>query len=183
MKLINKILLAVLIVGISTAYSQIGDINSANHHVVISIPTIALLDIESASSNDITLKMEAPTEAGVGFADQINNDLWLNVTSIVAASGKRNILASINAAPNGIDLKVVSAADAGLGAGELGTAESEFILSSTPTNLVTGIKSGYTADGSGSGYNLKYTATPNTSAFGDIESNDTDITVTYTLSL
>jgi hypothetical protein len=180
MKLINKILLAVLIVGISTAYSQ--DTNSDNHLVSISIPTVALLDIESAGSNDITLAMAAPAEAGDGFADQTDNSLWLNVTSIVSTGNTRDISVSIDAALTGIDLKVVSAAYSGSGFGSWGTAGSEITLSTASQDLVTGIKSGYTLDGANSGFNLTYTATPNTSNFGDIESGNTDITVTYTFA-
>jgi hypothetical protein len=38
------------------------------------------LDIESAGSNDISLTMVAPGEAGETIADQTDNSLWLNVT-------------------------------------------------------------------------------------------------------
>ena len=180
MKLINKLLLAVLIVGISTSYSQ--DDETDFHNVSISIPTIALLDIESVGGNDITLTMDTPNEAGNALADQTNSSLWLNITSIIASGFENNISVSIDAAITGIDLKVVSAAYSGSGFGSWGTAGSEITLSTASQDLVTGIKSGYTLNGPNNGYNLTYTATPNTSNFGDIESGDTDIEVTYTLA-
>ena len=178
MKHINRILLAVLVMSISAAYSQ----NSDSHQVSISIPTIALLDIESAGVNDITLTMTAPSEAGDGLADQTDNSLWLNVTSIVATGNTRDISVSVDAVPAGIDLKVVSAAYSGSGFGSWGSVGGEIKLSTSSQNLVTGIKSGYTLNGENNGYNLTYTATPNTSTFGDLESGNTDITVTYTLT-
>ena len=180
MKQINRILLAVLVVSISTAYSQS---NSDAHTVSISIPTIALLDIESAGSNDITLTMDAPSEAGDALAEQTDESLWLNVTSIVGASGPVSISASLDAALAGIDLKVVSAIYSGSGFGSWGTVGDEITLSTSSQDLVTGIKSGYTLNGPNNGFNLKYTAAAiEHNDFGDIESGDTDITVTYTLA-
>ena len=178
MKQINRILLAVLVLSISTAYSQ----NSHSHTVSIVIPEIAMLDIESASLNDITLTMVAPGEAGETLADQTDNSLWLNVTSIVASKRTRDISVKINAPITGIDLKVVSAA--GTGFGSWGIPQAEVILAAGDKTLVSGIKSGYTGNGDGYGYNLTYTVSPQADTdFGDLVADTEDITVTYTLTI
>ncbi len=178
MKQINRILLAVLVLSISTAYSQ----NSDSHTVSIVIPEIAMLDIESASLNDITLTMVAPGEAGETLADQTDNSLWLNVTSIVASKRTRDISVKINAPITGIDLKVVSAA--GTGFGSWGIPQAEVILAAGDKTLVSGIKSGYTGNGDGYGYNLTYTVSPQADTdFGDLVADTEDITVTYTLTI
>lgn len=182
MKLINRILLAILVVSVSTAFA---DGNSDDHTVTIVIPQIAMLDIESSTeSNAISITMVEPGEAGDAPADQTNDNLWLNVTSIVAANATRSISVSINAAVAGLDLKVVAAAYFGNGFGSWGSVQSELTLSaSSSKNLVTKIKSGYTANGAGNGYQLTYTVSPKgDDTFGDLVADTESITVTYTLT-
>ena len=96
MKLVNKIAIALLLVGTTAAFAQ--DSNSDNHKVSIVIPQIALLDIEPEASKDISLSMSAPTEAGDPLAEESDNDLWLNVTSIVSSGATRDISVKIDAA-------------------------------------------------------------------------------------
>lgn len=180
MKQLNRLLLAILVVSVSTAFA---DSNTDNHTISIVIPQIALLDIEPEGSKDISITMVEPTEAGDAPADQTNDKLWLNVTSIVAANATRSISVSINAAVAGLDLKVVAAAYYGAGFGSWGTAQPELTLSASSQNLVTGIKSGYTANGDGNGYRLTYTVSPKgDNTFGDLVADTESITVTYTLT-
>lgn len=184
MKQLNSLLLTLLVVSISTAYAQ-DDTNTDNHQVSIVIPTIALLDIESSTGlNAISITMATPTEAGDAPADQTNDNLWLNVTSIVAANATRSISVSIKAAVAGLDLKVVAAAYYGDGFGFWGIAKSELTtLSTSSQNLVTGIKSGYTVHGAGSGYQLTYTVSlKKGDTFGNLVADIKNIDVTYTLT-
>ncbi len=182
MKQINRLLIALLVVSISIGYSQ--DSNSDNHSVTIVIPQISLLDIEPEGANDITITMTVPAEAGEPLASETDDNLWLNVTSIVASGNTRDISVKIDAPITGLDLKVVSAAYSGSGFGSWGIPQTEIILTAIDQTLVSGIKSGYTANGANNGYNLTYTAEPDASAnFGDIVSTvGSDITVTYTLT-
>ena len=182
MKLITRSLLSLLVVSISIGYSQ--DNNSDNHTVSIVIPQISLLDIEPEGANDITITMTVPAEAGDLIASETDNNLWLNVTSIVASGNTRDISVNIDVPITGLDLKVVSSAYSGSGFGSWGTPQNEITLTSVDQTLVSGIKSGYTANGANNGYNLTYTAEPNASSnFGDIVSTaGSDITVTYTLT-
>lgn len=182
MRLVNKLSAIILLVGLSVGFAQ--DSNSDNHKVSIVIPQIALLDIEPEASKDISIEMTAPTEAGETLSDKTDDNLWLNVTSIVASGATRDISVKIDAPVSGLDLKVVSAAYSGSGFGSWGTPQPEVTLSTSDQTLVSGIKSGYTFNGDGNGFNLTYTATPKaTSDFGDLVSTTgTDITVTYTLT-
>jgi len=180
MKLINRLLLATLLLSTSIAFA---DNNTDNHQVSIVIPLISLLDIEPESSKDISITMVAPTEAGDALANQTDNNLWLNVTSIVASGNTRSISTSIDAAVTGIDLKVVAGAYSGSGFGSWGSPAAELTLGTTSQDLVTGIKSGYTFNGADNGYRLTYTVAPKAdNTFGDIVADTEDITVTYTLT-
>jgi len=181
MKIVKGILVGILLVGMSISYAQ--DTNSDNHLVSIVIPEIALLDIEPQGSKDISISLDAPTEAGDAFADKTDNSLWLNVTSIVSFGDTRNIAVAIDGALDGVDLKVEAASYSGSGFGSWGTPQPEVTLSTSSQNLVTGLKSGYTVNGSNNGYNLTYTVSPIAGAsFGDLEAASSDIQVTYTLS-
>ena len=181
MKLINRLLLATLFLSTTIAFAQ--DNNTDNHQVSIIIPQISLLDIEPEASKDISITMVAPTEAGNALADQTDNNLWLNVTSIVASGNTRSISTSIDAAVTGLDLKVVAGAYSGAGFGSWGTPATELTLGTTSQDLVTGIKSGYTLNGADNGYQLTYTVSPKAhSDFGDIVADTESITVTYTLT-
>ncbi len=181
MKLTHQLVIAVLIVSMSIAYS---DGLTDNHKVTIIIPEIALLDIEPQASKDITVTMTAPTEAGNPLASSTDKNLWLNVTSIVATGKTRNISVKINAPLAGLNLKVASAAYAGSGFGSWGTPQPQLTLTASDQTLVSGLKSGFTANGANNGYNLTYTAEPVASNdFGDIVSSaGSEITVTYTLT-
>jgi len=181
MKTLSKVLFATLFLSTTIAFAQ--DNNTDNHQVSIVIPQISLLDIEPEASKDISITMVAPSEAGDALANQTDNNLWLNVTSIVASGNTRSISTSIDAAVTGLDLKVVAGAYTGAGFGSWGSPATELTLGTTSQDLVTGIKSGYTFNGDGNGYRLTYTVAPKgDNTFGDIVADTENITVTYTLT-
>jgi len=182
-RLINIIRLSFVIIIISGTLLISNDNSGANHTVTIVIPKIALLDIESVTSKDITLTMASPLEAGDPLLSNINNNLWLNVTSVITSGNTRDISVKIDAPINGLDLKVVSNAHSGSGFGSWGVPQPELILTTADQTLVSGIKSGYTMDGANNGFNLKYTVKSNNSMYGEITSTTgNNITVTYTLT-
>ena len=102
MKSLNRILFVIVVLGISIGFAQ-SDTNTDNHRVSFIIPQIALLDIEPEGSKDISMTFTAPAEAGDPFADETDNSLWLNVTSIVASGGTRDISVKLDAAIAGLD--------------------------------------------------------------------------------
>jgi len=179
----NIIRLSFVIIIISGTLLISNDNSGANHTVTIVIPKIALLDIESVTSKDITLTMASPLEAGDPLLSNINNNLWLNVTSVITSGNTRDISVKIDAPINGLDLKVVSNAHSGSGFGSWGVPQPELILTTADQTLVSGIKNGYTMDGANNGFNLKYTVKSNNSMYGEITSTTgNNITVTYTLT-
>ena len=74
-----------------------------DHTVAISIPEVAILDLEGTTS--VSLSVAAPTEAGeaVDFSGATNNAVWVNYSSIVGTSEtSRTVAAKIsnNAVPS-----------------------------------------------------------------------------------
>jgi hypothetical protein len=68
---------------------------SQTYTVSFTLPQVALMDIEQATS--INLDLIKPTEAGNRLTNPTNNTTkWLNYTSAVASGGTRSITASIN---------------------------------------------------------------------------------------
>jgi hypothetical protein len=164
------------------------DSNKASHGVEITIPTVAIVDIEGQNGESPTINLIPEVnglEAGaaVDFSSATNNDLWLNYTSIVKSNQKRNITAAISGnLPAGVSLKVKAGTDASLGNGAAGSPESEITLESTAKNVITGIGSAYTGDGYKNGHQLTYTLDMNDEKYADLAANDYNVTVKYTIT-
>lgn len=175
--------IAVILLGLAYYEPLIADDDKDDLHTVrIVIPKVALLDIESENLNNITLKMIAPDEAGNTLSGATNDQIWLNVTSVVEIGNSRNITVRLNKQVEGINLKVLSEPYSGQGYGSWGTPQPMVTLNSADQVLISGIKSGETSIGAHHGYNLKYVAQSNDANFGKITNNDIDIVVTYTLT-
>lgn len=159
-----------------------------DHTVAISIPEVAILDLEGKTS--ISLNVEAPKEAGeaVDFSNATDKSIWVNYSSIVSTSEPSRVVTakiSNNSVPDGMLLKVTAAADAGNGDGTMGTSAGEVTLNSSDQKVITGIGSCYTADGANNGHNLKYALEldPNAGSYSDIDfDQDVTLTITYTIS-
>lgn len=174
------------VLGATTLFAQ--DTDEQSHNVAISIPEIAILDIETTDNADISFALDAAgLEAGEEFViDEENSDLWLNYTSVVTASGnQRSITVESNSVPSitGLTLKVVAAAHAGSGGGSLGAPTAIVTPSATPADIITGIGSAYTGDGNANGHNLTYHL-DFTGDFADLNVADaaSTISMTYTIS-
>ncbi len=165
------------------------DTHIASHSLTVTIPEVALLDIEPAS-NSVTLGATAPTEAGepLDFTTATNTALWLNYSSIIgtAPDNSRAITVSVaGTLPTGANLKVQAGSYSGSGAGTTGTSAGLVTLAAVATDysLVTGIGSCYTGDGESNGHQLTYSLTENTGSYASLNfSTDYSLTVTYTLS-
>ncbi|MDQ0592571.1 hypothetical protein QFZ37_000940 [Chryseobacterium ginsenosidimutans] len=122
--------LSLLALAIS-AHLSAQDTNTDNHTITISVPEVALVDIEPAATKNITLGFTAPTEAGQPIvANAANNTLWLNYSSIKSvADPTRNVSVKLNAIIPGIDIHVTAAAATGSGGGTLGTPAAQLTLS------------------------------------------------------
>ncbi|MFL9834830.1 hypothetical protein [Chryseobacterium terrae] len=166
------------------------DTNTDNHTITISVPEVALVDIEPAATKNITLGFTAPTEAGNPVTpNTANSTLWLNYSSIKSvADPTRNVSVSLNAIIPGIDIQVTAAAATGSGGGTLGTPSAQLTLSATDQTIISGIGSAYTGNGANNGHNLTYALAAGSgpggvAAYADLEASATTVaTVTYTIS-
>jgi hypothetical protein len=161
-----------------------GDNTQGAHSLTISIPEVVLLDIEGGSS--ISLTPSVPTEAGnpLNFATATNSTLWINYSSIVAATKSRTISAAITSGtvPTGLVLKVVAGTFSGSGKGNFGTPTTQITLGANSTPIITGVRSCYTGDGASNGHNLTYSLDlVDANSYSNLLQANTTITVTYTI--
>lgn len=190
MKLRNSLLAIIYILSMNAILAQ--DTNEASHTISISIPEIALLDLESATGTAISLNGTAPTEAGekVEF-NATNNDIWINYSSIIGSSSEptRKVMVQITDGnvPDGLELVVLASQDAGGGDGTMGQASSTaIVLSKTEAQqIIDGVGSSYTGNGPNKGHNLTYTLSQKTAngSYASLNFNQTQsISITYTLT-
>lgn len=166
------------------------DTNTDGHTITVSIPEVALVDIEPAATKNITLGFTAPTEAGNPIIPSAaNNTLWLNYSSIKSdADPSRNVSVKLNAVIPGVDVHVTAAAATGSGGGTLGTSAGLLTLSAADQTIISGIGSAYTGNGTNNGHNLTYALVAGSGPGGVANYADllatatTSATVTYTIS-
>lgn len=164
-----------------------GDSDNASHRVNVTIPTVAILDIEGAGNNTtVTLTPEIRNlDAGseVDFSSSVNSNLSLNYTSIVTNGKKKKITVKIDK-----DLKGSRGYHIGLsvgtcrnGHGSLGTAKQNIELSETTTDIVTDIASCYSGNGAAKGRQLTYSLVADDYSKLYNDNYGANITVTYTI--
>lgn len=186
-KIVSIAFILVAVIAFNTkSFAQDGP--NDQHTVNISIPEVFLVDVEPAGQNTISLAPTSPTEAGLGldFTSCTNSTLWLNYSSVVEnATTTRKVTAQITggSVPTGVDLKVSAAAAASGSEGTVGTPAGTITLSSTAQDLITGIGSCFTGDGSSKGHNLTYSFSLQPNNYGQVYSlASAGITVTYTIT-
>ncbi|GAB3420082.1 hypothetical protein [Niabella aquatica] len=168
-------------------FIQAQDTQTDNHTIGITIPEVALVDIEPGASKNITMNFTAPTEAGLPLtAPSANSTLWLNYSSIKSSGDPtRNITVKLTALVPGVDIKVTAAAAAAAGDGTFGTPSAQLTLSLSDQAIISGIGSAYTGDGANNGHNLTYDVafgSGSTASYADLEATSATATVTYTIS-
>ncbi len=177
---------AALLLGFSHLNAQ--DTNSDNHTLTVTIPEVALLDIEG--TGPVTLAPAAPTEAGnpIDFTSDTDNSLWLNYSSIVGTAPDDARTVKVSAAgtlPTGSNLIVTAGAATSDGGGTKGSSSGAVTIAAVATDytVISGIGSCYTGDGANKGHNLTYSLTENTTNYGSLNfSTNYTVTLTYTLS-
>ena len=181
----------IVLMGVTTQTLFAQDTNVDAHDITISIPEVAILDIEPSASTAITLAPVAPTEAGdaIDFSTATNNALWLNYSSIIGSvtepTRKVTVAITSGTVPGGMLLKLLAAADAGNGDGTVGAAAGQLTLSGTAQDLLTGIGSCYTNTPENNGHQLTYSLELDAAvgSYANLDFDDaTTLTITYTLS-
>lgn len=166
------------------------DNKTDNHTITISVPEVALVDIEPAATKNITLGFTAPTEAGSAvIPNTANTTLWLNYSSIISdAEPTRSVSVKVNPPILGIDIHVTAAGATGSGGGTLGTPAAQLTLSATDQTIISGIGSAYTGNGANNGHNLTYALAAGSgpggvASYADLKViTNTDVSVIYTIS-
>jgi hypothetical protein len=183
-----SVIIATVLFSFGVANAEGNDTNEASHGVNITIPTVALVDVEGVDGEATTINLAPDVtslEAGaaVNFSDATDNSLWLNYTSIIASDqDERNITAEIeNTLPAGISLNL-SAGGISTGNGNLGTSAGTITLTTSGKNLVTGIGSGYTESGFEKGHQLTYSLDMDNESYAALASGSYNVTVTYTIT-
>lgn len=182
-KKIACVVVSILGLGISS-FAQ--DTKTDNHVVTITVPEVALLDLEG-SPKDLSMAFIAPTEAGSPITAPSNQTMWLNYSSIVEPTGadaSRKVSVKASVLIPGVDIKVTAGTDAGSGAGTKGTpVGSAVTLSTADQDLITGVGSCWTDTGLNKGHLITYAVSLTSGAtYGSLVSKDTPVTITYTLS-
>jgi hypothetical protein len=160
------------------------DTQTDNHQIIVEVPVVALLDLETAATKNFTASFTKPANDEAGnkiVAPTANNTLWLNYTSIQAGTTTKKVDVKSNAVVAGVDIHLVAASAAG-GAGTKGTPTAGFNLSTTDQTLISGIGSAYTASGPTAGHQLTYTFIADDGNYANLRSGSTTVTVTYTLA-
>ncbi|MFY1048389.1 hypothetical protein [Chryseobacterium sp. GP-SGM7] len=163
------------------------DSNADNHNITISVPEVALVDIEPAASKNITLGFTAPTEAGLPVTPTgSDNTLWLNYSSIKSVTdATRTVSVKLDALIPGVNINVTAATATGAGGGTLGSPSPLLTLSAADQTIISGIGSAYTGDGANNGHNLTYAlaAVGGIANYADLQATTTAVAkVTYTIS-
>lgn len=161
------------------------DTEKAEHQIGITIPTVAIVDIEG-SGNQTTIELNpsvSDLEAGeaINFSGTTNSDLKLNYSSIIN-DNTNQITAEIDVDTEtnyGFSIKLSVGSNTG-GSGELGDAAEDVELSTSPAAVVTGIGSCYSGDGNSKGRTLTYSLVAKDYSKIIGQEYD-DITVTYTI--
>lgn len=174
-------------VALGKAQAQTGDTFEDSHTIGITIPAVALVDIEPAGSKNIEMDFKAPTEAGLALeSPDVDATLWLNYSFIPTQTGKSaSVSVAIDAVNPKFDVIVQAAGATGSSSGgTLGTSATGAItLTASPQDLVTGIGASYTGDGANNGHNLTYSVNTVSGSYSTILATDNPtVTVTYTIS-
>lgn len=164
------------------------DTQTDNHQITVVIPSVALLDLETSVSKNFSaaFTQATPFEAGDKITiPAANTDLWLNYSSILAATGlgstSRRVDVKANALVPGVTISVVAGASA-TGFGTKGTPAPSVTLTTTDQPIINSIGSAYTVSGPSNGHRLTYSFAALDVNYAALKAGSTVVTVTYTLA-
>ena len=188
MKFKKITLLSFFSISIMAFTAKAQDTQTDNHQITVVIPNVALLDLETSASKNFSaaFTQATPFEAGDKITvPAANADLWLNYSSILAATGlgstSRRVDVKASALVPGITISVV-AAPATTGFGTKGTPSASVTLTTADQPIVNAIGSAYTASGPNNGHKLTYSFAALDANYAALKAGSTVVTVTYTLA-
>ena len=155
MKLTYRYLRFVFIVLFSGVKAFAQENNSVKMPIVLSIPSIALVDF---AGTDTRVTFISGKGAEQIITPSTLDKTWINYSSIVDGKSTNNIsvnLSSMNT-PAEIRIKLDVGQDVGAGAGTIGKPIGQITLTPYPQDIITGIGSCYTGRGAQKGHQLIY---------------------------
>lgn len=158
---------------------------NANLVFHVSVPVVALIDIEPQGNSDILLSVPPPLEAGEGMdhSDVRDDRLWLNYSCSRAVNGPlRKVQVQVSGLiPSGLLIKLsASPATSVSGRGMFGTSGTQITLSNSAQTIINGIGGAFTGNGAGNGHQLRYSL--EIGDYGLVEQvQNASLQVTYTL--
>ncbi len=165
------------------AYPQLEE---AQIGVYLSLPQIALLDIEPGAGSSVLFTIEPSAESGnpANIEKTTNGNLWVNYTSAVSnPQDSRAITAQISQGnfPEGITLFVEAGAFSGSGEGQTGQPAGKTSLSVQPKPIISNIGSCFTGNGTNNGHLLTFSI--DIADYSKIQSmENTEFTILYTIT-
>lgn len=142
---------------------------------------IASISVLATTGNPATLAVSAPAQGGATPANPTSNTTYAQYTSTVAAGVTRRLQANwgtTDAAPAGCSLLLTATPAT---ATNQGTTAGQITMSSTATNIVTGIGSCATGTGATNGAQLAYVLSVN-SMTSLVAGDNHTVTITLTLT-
>ena len=188
MKLKQLFTLSLLFVTASVLEAVAQDTQTDNHQITVIIPSVALLDLETSVSKNFSANFTqaAPAEAGDKLTIPVANaDLWLNYSSVLAATGLGSISRRVDVKASALVPGVTISAVAGAittGFGSKGTPTSAVTLTTTDQPIINTIGSAYTVTGPSNGHKLTYSFDALDANYAALKAGSTTVTVTYTLA-
>ncbi|MBT6688120.1 MAG: hypothetical protein HN704_04950 [Bacteroidetes bacterium] len=153
--------------------------NYSTNSVGLTIPAIAILNIATESP----VSFSSPAQSNVVITPESTSNSWINYSSIIACGTSNKITVNISSEnlAESTSIKLIARADAGRGAGNVGTPTNEIILSEIPQNIISTIGSCYTGKGTQKGHQLIYTwIVDEECRYNEIERQNT-VSLTYTI--
>lgn len=177
MKFLIQVLVGIMIL------NEVSAQKSGTATVSFTLPLVGIMDLESASSKNISLVLSGPAEAGNAIAlPATNSSLWLNLTSAVAASQTRRVTAQVSGSiPAGISVNLLVTGPSGSGGGgsARGTPVSAVTLNNSAQTVINNIGGAYTGNGVNNGFQLNYSAALQN--YSQLRSGSGTFTVVFTL--
>ena len=132
----------------------------AAHNNYITLPEIALLDIEP-NTNAVILEFEAPANPGQQLVAVEGSSKWINYTATQSIGGSyKEITAQIssNVKFPGLSIQLVVSKYQGNGKGDFGDPVGRINLSTIAQTIIKGIGGCYTRSGNKQGHQIDYSA-------------------------
>lgn len=133
--------------------------NRADHKTIITIPEVALLAVHSAITDETEIKSIAKNVAAdnIYFNQTIQADCWINYSSVLNRNHHRKITATVSGEIlSGMILKINVSDCRGNSIGNVGQGLQQVTLSNSPTEIVSGIGSGFKGTGAFNGHHITY---------------------------